>query len=156
MTIAVPITRVGFAFVPKSDGGILTANLNLPVGTSLNQTNAATRKMEQYLLRSRSQAHLDQRGQRQQSGHRSATSGLTVTLIHKKPRAGIDDLVSQYQAATRQTAPGARIDTLTGRRPAKRPRRHRPTSVWRWPRRARRCWKRGTALWCACSVRTPC
>ena len=50
LTIAIPIGKVGFAFVPKSDGGILTASLTLPVGTSLGQTNRATRQMEAYLL----------------------------------------------------------------------------------------------------------
>ncbi|AWN24588.1 AcrB/AcrD/AcrF family protein [Deinococcus irradiatisoli] len=114
VSLAVPITRVGFAFVPKSDGGILTADLNLPVGTSLGQTNAATRKMEQYLL---SQPDVKLVSTSVGSGSLQGTgaqrSGLTVTLIDRKLRPGIDELVSQYQAGLSKALKGVPIDTLT-------------------------------------------
>ena len=114
LTIVIPITRVGFAFTPKSDGGILTASLNLPVGTSLDQTNAATRKMEAYLL---SQPEVKLVSTSVGSGSQQATgansSNLTATLIPKAERPNIDDLVVKYQAGIRAALKGVNVDTLT-------------------------------------------
>ncbi len=113
-TIAIPIGKVGFAFVPKSDGGILSASLSLPVGTSLDQTNSATRKMEAYLL-----AQKDVRlvstsvGSGSSQGTGANGSTIDVTLTDKKLRPGIDDLVDRYQQGLKKVLAGVPIDTLS-------------------------------------------
>ena len=114
ISIVIPITRVGFAFTPKSDGGIVTADLNLPVGTSLGQTNAATRKMEAYLLTQPEVKLVSTSvGSGSQQGTGAQQSGVTVTLIPKDERPGIDELVLRYQTGLRKALSGVNIDTLT-------------------------------------------
>ena len=113
-TIVIPITRVGFAFTPKSDGGILTADLNLPVGTSLDQTNAAARKMEAYLLAQPEVRLLSTSvGSGSSQGTGANKSGLTATLIPKDERASIDELAVKYQAGIEKALSGINVDTLT-------------------------------------------
>ncbi len=114
LTIAIPIGKVGFAFVPKSDGGILTASLTLPVGTSLGQTNRATRQMEAYLL---AQPEVKLVSTSVGSGGTQGTganrSAVTVTLIPKAQRPGIDDLVAQYQSGLKKALSGVAVETLS-------------------------------------------
>uniref|UniRef100_UPI0025E28A4C efflux RND transporter permease subunit n=1 Tax=Deinococcus sp. TaxID=47478 RepID=UPI0025E28A4C len=114
VSIAIPITKVGFVFTPKSDGGIITADLGLPVGTSLGQTNAATRKMEAYLLTQPDVKLVSTSvgsGSRQGSG--AQQSGLNITLTDKTTRPSIDELVTRYQTGIKKALTGVTLDTLT-------------------------------------------
>ncbi|GAA4019391.1 efflux RND transporter permease subunit [Deinococcus rubellus] len=113
-TIAIPIGKVGFAFVPKSDGGILTASLTLPVGTSLDQTNLATRKMEEYLLAQKDVKLVSTSvGSGSSQGTGANGSAITVTLIDKKLRPGIDSLVANYQVGLKKALSGVTLETLS-------------------------------------------
>ncbi|GHF37284.1 HAE1 family hydrophobic/amphiphilic exporter-1 [Deinococcus metalli] len=89
---------VGFAFTPKSDSGIVTVDLSLPVGTDLDATNRLTRRLEDALL-ARPEVRLLETsvGASGQIGGANANeSGLTATLVNKGERAPIDELIAEY------------------------------------------------------------
>ncbi|AFD26223.1 efflux RND transporter permease subunit [Deinococcus gobiensis] len=104
---------VGFGFVPRSDSGIVAVNLELPSGTTLSTTDALTRQIEQKLL-----AHPEVRlvqssvGRGQQALSTSSNvATLTVTLVGKEARPGIEELTTRY---TRELQPlAARVPGTT-------------------------------------------
>ncbi|MEW6420437.1 MAG: efflux RND transporter permease subunit, partial [Deinococcota bacterium] len=51
LSVPLAMRGVGFSFVPKSDSGILTVNLELPSDTALARTNALTAQVEADLLK---------------------------------------------------------------------------------------------------------
>lgn len=100
---------VGFAFTPKSDSGVITVDLSLPVGTDLAATNRVTAQLENTILAHREVRLLETSvGSGGVLGGSNANeSSLTVTLTDKANRAPIDDLITGY---TRELAPiAARI-----------------------------------------------
>ncbi|GGN41074.1 efflux RND transporter permease subunit [Deinococcus daejeonensis] len=89
---------VGFAFTPKSDGGIVNVNLSLPVGTDLNATNRVVAQLEDALLK-RPEVKLVETSVGAGNGVSGASANeatLTVTLIDKVERPAIDTLIEQY------------------------------------------------------------
>ncbi|MEF2280443.1 efflux RND transporter permease subunit [Deinococcus sp. YIM 134068] len=113
-SVPLAMRDVGFAFVPRSDGGILTVDVELPTGTSLATTNALTARIEDNLL-GREEVRLVQTtvGAGGFTGGTNAnTSALTLTLVPKEERPGIDALASRYATdLTRLAAsvPGAEV-----------------------------------------------
>ncbi|MDO4245437.1 MAG: efflux RND transporter permease subunit [Deinococcus sp.] len=90
---------VGFAFTPKSDSGIMTVGLTLPVGTPLSVTDDLTRQIEDKLL-AQPEIKLVQTASGsggQLGGANANTSDLTLTLIPREERPGIDDLTERYR-----------------------------------------------------------
>lgn len=108
------VRGVGFSFVPKSDSGILTVDLDLPVGTELSRTNALTARLEANLLR-RPEVRLVQTsvGAGGVLGGTNANSAsLTVTLSPKGERPGGEVLTARYAADLGRiaaTVPGADV-----------------------------------------------
>ena len=89
---------VGFAFTPKSDSGIVTVALTLPVGTDLETTNRVTRRLEDALL-ARPEVRLLETSvgaSGQLGGANANESSLTATLVDKGQRAPIDELIEGY------------------------------------------------------------
>ncbi|CAM4334932.1 efflux RND transporter permease subunit [Deinococcus marmoris] len=120
--------KLGFAFVPQTDSGILNVDLNLPVGTDLATTNALTRQIEEKLL-AREEVRLVQTSVGSGSlvgGNSANASSLTLTLIPKEERRGLDLLSAEYRTllaplvanrpgaeltvASQQTGPGGSAD----------------------------------------------
>lgn len=105
---------VGFAFTPKSDSGIMTVDLKLPVGTDLQVTNRVTSQLEAALLQ-RPEVRLVETSVGSGNGVTGANANqaaLTVTLIDKAERPGIDALVESYSALLNPTAariPGSEL-----------------------------------------------
>lgn len=99
LSVPFAMKNIGFAFVPKSDSGLLTVDITLPVGTSLGTTNALTSEVESKLL-----AHKEVRLVETSvgsggvfGGTGSNISSLTVTLIEKKDRPDIELLTEGYR-----------------------------------------------------------
>jgi HAE1 family hydrophobic/amphiphilic exporter-1 len=105
---------VGFSFVPQSDSGILTAELELPTGTELARTNAVTARLEANLLE-RPEVRLVQTSVGAGGvlgGTNANTASLTVTLVDKGERPGIETLAERYAADLRNltaNVPGAEV-----------------------------------------------
>ena len=100
LSVPLALRGLGFSFVPSSDSGILTVNLTLPPGTALAQTNALTGQIEDKLL-AREEVRLVETA----VGSGSATGGnnpnratLTVTLVDRAERPGIQALLEGYRA----------------------------------------------------------
>lgn len=95
---------LGFAFVPSSDSGIATVSLTLPVGTPLSVTDELTRQVEDKLL-ARPEVRLVQTASGssgQLGGANANTSDLTLTLVPRSERPGLDELLERYR---RELAP---------------------------------------------------
>ncbi|WP_272976381.1 efflux RND transporter permease subunit [Deinococcus geothermalis] len=98
LSVPLALRGVGFSFVPKSDSGILSVEVELPAGTDLARTNALTARIEADLLR-RPEVKLVQTsvGAGGVLGATNAnTASLTVTLVDKAKRPGIDTLTARY------------------------------------------------------------
>ncbi len=127
-SVALIAPRLGFAFVPQTDSGILNVDLTLPVGTDLATTNALTRQIESRLL-AREEVRLVQTSVGSGSlvgGNSANASGLTLTLVPKEERAALDVLSAEYRTllqplvvnrpgaeltvASQQTGPGGSAD----------------------------------------------
>ncbi|GAA5448110.1 multidrug resistance protein MdtC [Deinococcus depolymerans] len=109
---------VGFAFTPKTDSGSLDVSLSLPVGTDLDTTNRVTREIEDTLLARREVRLIETSvGAGQATGGNNANeSALTVTLIDKADRPGIDALVEAYSRTLTPIAdrvPGSTLSVAT-------------------------------------------
>ncbi|MCP2015432.1 HAE1 family hydrophobic/amphiphilic exporter-1 [Deinococcus sp. HSC-46F16] len=108
------LRNIGFAFVPQSDSGLLTADLELPPGTELSRTNALTARLEENLL-ARPEVRLVQTsvGAGGVTGGTSAnTASLTVTLAPREERPGIEALTASYArdlSALAAGVPGAEV-----------------------------------------------
>ncbi|GMA14787.1 efflux RND transporter permease subunit [Deinococcus metallilatus] len=128
LSVPLAMRGVGFSFVPKSDSGILTVDVELPAGTDLARTNALTARVEADLLR-RPEVSLVQTSVGAGGvlgGTNANTANLTVTLVDKAQRPGIETLTARYardlskiagavpgaevRVATEQTGPGGRYD----------------------------------------------
>ncbi|MFC4638450.1 efflux RND transporter permease subunit [Deinococcus hohokamensis] len=114
LSVPLSLRGVGFAFTPKSDSGLLSVDLSLPVGTSLAVTNRLTGEVEAALL-ARPEVRLVEASVGRGgglSGNGANLSTLSVTLVPKDERAGIDDLSAAYlrtlQALTARV-PGAEV-----------------------------------------------
>lgn len=113
-SVLIPLRTLQFTFTPRSDGGTVSVNLTLPPGTSLNETNTVTRRLEEYLLR-RPEVRLVSTtvGSGGFLGSASAQSAsLNVTLTDKAERASVFDLVERYRADlenTLRSVPGANL-----------------------------------------------
>ena len=97
-SVVIIAPRLGFAFTPQTDSGILNVDLTLPVGTDLATTNALTRQVEDRLL-AREEVRLVQTsvGSGSLTGGSSANAAsLTVTLVPKEERPDIDTLTTRY------------------------------------------------------------
>ncbi|WP_309570596.1 efflux RND transporter permease subunit, partial [Deinococcus sp.] len=118
MSAPLALRGVGFAFTPKTDSGLLTVDLSLPVGTDLSTTNRVTRQIEDVLL-ARKEVRLVETSvgaSGQVGGSNANESSLTVTLIGKAERPGIDELVGEYNAAlapVAATIPGSDLKVGT-------------------------------------------
>lgn len=92
------LKTVGFSFVPKSDSGILTVDVELPRGSTLSATNALTAQIEDRLLAKDEvqlvQADVGTGGTMTGAGSHLAT--LNVNLLPKEERAPIADLITSY------------------------------------------------------------
>lgn len=100
-SVPLAMRGIGFAFTPKSDSGVLTVGLSLPVGTDLATTNRVTQQLEDVLL-ARKEVRLVETsvGAGGVLGGSSANeSALTVTLVGREERPGIEELVAQYSRA---------------------------------------------------------
>lgn len=100
LTLPLALRGVGFAFTPKSDSGIMQIGLTLPVGTPLAVTDRLTRDIEARLFK-HDEIRLIQTsaGSAGQIGGANAnTSDLTLTLVPKEEREGIDILTEKYRA----------------------------------------------------------
>ncbi|GGO24953.1 efflux RND transporter permease subunit [Deinococcus humi] len=98
-SVAMIAPRLGFAFVPQTDSGILNVDLKLPVGTDLATTNALTRQIEDRLL-ARDEVRLVQTSVGNGSlvgGNSANASSLTLTLVPKEERAGLEALSAEYR-----------------------------------------------------------
>ena len=102
VSVVLPMRRVGFSFTPKSDNGALSVNLSLPPGTSLNATDAVTRRLERTLL---NQSEVKLLSTTVGSGgpfggaSKAQNASLDVTLIPKAQRASAENLAERYQTA---------------------------------------------------------
>ncbi|MDV6375591.1 efflux RND transporter permease subunit [Deinococcus arenicola] len=100
--------KLGFAFVPQTDSGILTVDLTLPVGTDLATTNAVTRQIEDTLL-AKKEVRLIQTSVGSGSlvgGNSANASSLIVTLLPKEERPAIDVLSAGYRKALQPLVAG--------------------------------------------------
>ncbi|KEF33269.1 multidrug transporter [Deinococcus sp. RL] len=108
------LRTVGFSFVPRSDSGILTADLELPPGTDLARTNALAARLEENLL-ARPEVRLVQTSVGAGGvlgGTNANAASLTVTLVPRKDRAPIETLTARYArdlAALAAGVPGAEV-----------------------------------------------
>ncbi len=108
------LRSVGFSFVPKSDSGLLTVQVELPRGSSLDATNALTARVEDALIAKPEvklvQADVGSGGPL--AGARSNESNITVNLSPKEERPGVQDLVERYRtelAPLAAAVPGAEV-----------------------------------------------
>ncbi|MBZ9713556.1 efflux RND transporter permease subunit [Deinococcus multiflagellatus] len=98
LSAGLALRGVGFAFTPQTDSGSLTVDLDLPTGTDLQTTNRLTRQVEENLL-ARPEVRLVQTSVGAGSltgGNNPNAASLTVTLIPKSERPGIETLVARY------------------------------------------------------------
>ncbi|THF68936.1 efflux RND transporter permease subunit [Deinococcus sp. Arct2-2] len=105
-SVPIAMRNVGFAFTPASDSGILTVDLELPVGTDLTTTNGLTRRIEENLL-ARPEVRLVQTSVGSGGalgGSNANSSSLTVTLIPKAQRDSIEVLNARYLQALQPVA----------------------------------------------------
>lgn len=114
-SVVLPMRRVGFSFTPKSDSGALSVNLSLPPGTSLDATNAVTKRLERILL---DQSEVKLLSTTVGSGgpfggaSKSQNASLNVTLIPKAQRQSAETLAERYHAALQKqlaNVPGASL-----------------------------------------------
>ncbi|SEJ15649.1 hydrophobic/amphiphilic exporter-1, HAE1 family [Deinococcus reticulitermitis] len=112
LSVPLALRGVGFAFVPNSDSGIMTVGLELPTGTPLATTNALTSRIEDRLL-ARPEVRLVETSVGSGGvlgGANANTAALTVTLVERAEREGIDTLIERYRrdlAAVTSRQPGA-------------------------------------------------
>ena len=106
LTAPLALRGVGFAFTPKTDSGVMTVTLSLPTGTDLTTTNRLTRQIEDRLLASPNVRLLETSvgAGSATGGNNASESALTVTLIERAERPGIEELVTQFN---RELAPVA-------------------------------------------------
>ncbi|WP_291424631.1 efflux RND transporter permease subunit [Deinococcus sp.] len=109
---------IGFAFTPKTDSGLLTVELTLPTGASLAATNTVTTRIEDKLLAhpevKLAGASVGSGGPMTGSG--SNLSSLTVTLVPRAERKGIEELIEQFRAELQplvQQYPGTELTIST-------------------------------------------
>ncbi len=91
--------RLPFNFTPKQDSGIMTLIFELPKGTTLSETNALVKPVEDYVL-TRPEVDILQTtvGSSANSGTGSAERAtLSVTLKPKGTRPPIDDVIALYR-----------------------------------------------------------
>lgn len=114
LSVPLALRGVGFSFVPRSDSGILSVDVELPTGTDLARTNALTARVEDDLLR-RPEVRLVQTSVGAGGvlgGTNANTASLTVTLVDREERPTIDALLPRYAADLRRlvaTVPGAEV-----------------------------------------------
>ncbi len=114
VSVAVVLPRLSFAFTPKSDSGIISVSLDMPVGTGLSGTNAAAHQLEAYLLAQPEVKLVSTNvGAGSQVGTGANQSRLQVTLIPHSERADIDTLVDRYTPALKKALGNTEVDTLT-------------------------------------------
>ncbi|GAA5513557.1 multidrug resistance protein MdtC [Deinococcus carri] len=128
LSVPLAMRGVGFSFVPKSDSGILTVDVELPTGTDLARTNALTARLEADLLK-RPEVRLVQTSVGAGGvlgGTNANQASLTLTLVPKGERPDIDTLSARYsrdlsrlaasvpgaevRVASEQTGPGGSYD----------------------------------------------
>jgi HAE1 family hydrophobic/amphiphilic exporter-1 len=98
------LPRIPFSFVSDSDNGVMQVNLNLPAGTSLDQTDKLARQMETFLLR-QPEVKTVQSTVGLAGGGIAATrperARANVTLIEKNERESSQKLAVKYQSEIR-------------------------------------------------------
>lgn len=107
VSFALVLPKLGFAFTPKSDSGVVNVSLSLPAGTGLSETNAATHKLEAYLL-SQPEVKLVST-----SVEQGSQSNIETTLVDRSQRADIDSIIAKFSSALKKTLAGTQVDTLT-------------------------------------------
>ncbi|WP_081909005.1 efflux RND transporter permease subunit [Deinococcus sp. YIM 77859] len=114
LSVPLALRGVGFSFVPQSDSGILTVEVELPAGTDLARTNALTARIEANLLK-RPEVRLVQTSVGAGGvlgGTNANTATLTVTLVDREERPGIETLTARLARDLQplaQTVPGAEV-----------------------------------------------
>ncbi|WP_019588087.1 efflux RND transporter permease subunit [Deinococcus apachensis] len=114
LSVPLALRGVGFSFVPRSDSGILSVDVELPVGTDLARTNALTARVEDSLL-NRPEVRLVQTSVGSGGvlgGTNANRASLTVTLVDRAKRPPIDTLIARYAADLGRLAaplPGAEV-----------------------------------------------
>ena len=106
---------LGFAFVPKTDSGLINVAVTLPAGSSLSATNALTGQIEDKLLAHQEvklvQASVGRGGALSASG--SNVANLDVTLTPKGERPHTDDLSARFLKELEPLAAGIPGTTIT-------------------------------------------
>ncbi|MBZ9750220.1 efflux RND transporter permease subunit [Deinococcus sp. HMF7604] len=103
LSAGLAVRGLGFAFVPQTDSGSLSVDLELPTGTDLNTTNRLTGQLEDNLL-ARPEVRLVQTSVGSGAltgGNTPNSASLTVTLVDREARPGIEVLVARYLAQLR-------------------------------------------------------
>jgi HAE1 family hydrophobic/amphiphilic exporter-1 len=95
------LTRLGFTFTPRSDESQAQVTLKLPPGSSLQETNAATKQLENYLLARPEVKQIATTVGASSGGLSSATESgratLSIDLVGIEEREGIFTLMPKIQ-----------------------------------------------------------
>ena len=90
LSLFVVLPTMPFAFTPNSDNGRLQVRVDPPSGTSLQATDRTASRVEAY-LRARPEVQLVQ------TSTNADASTISVHLVAKEERPGVDALVTQYR-----------------------------------------------------------
>ncbi|MFN8509325.1 MAG: efflux RND transporter permease subunit [Deinococcaceae bacterium] len=93
--------KIPFNFTPKQDSGIVNLIVELPKGTALSETNTVIKQIENYLLGRPEVDLLETRvgaSVNASSGGSAERAQMTLNLIPKTEREGIDALLVRYRS----------------------------------------------------------
>ncbi|WP_045234077.1 efflux RND transporter permease subunit [Deinococcus pimensis] len=119
-SVIVPLRTVGFSFTPDSDSGSFGVELTLPAGTSLAQSDAVARRLEDFLLR-RDEVKIVSTtvgsGGPFGGARDPQNTSMNVTLVDKTERPSLTKLIPQYEAAFKgfvKDIPGSNVVVAAG------------------------------------------
>lgn len=116
LSVGLLLPKLGFAFTPKTDSGTVMVSLEMPAGSDLSETNAATHKLEAYLL-AQPEVKLVST-EVGQGGGGSVSSGSTqssieATLVSKQQRGDLDSIIAKYTPELNKAISGFKGSSLT-------------------------------------------
>jgi len=109
---------IGGEFIAKGDRGQFIVQLELPKDASVEQSNQATRKVEQYLSKQPAVERLITTvGQTSEDGFGASQSTaykseVTVMLIDQSKREGVDIYAAKTKTELRKLLPGVKVKTI--------------------------------------------
>jgi HAE1 family hydrophobic/amphiphilic exporter-1 len=100
-TLVVIGPQIPFNFVPDADGGSVSLNLDMPAGTSADETNAGAARVENYLMKQKevSAVQMSISGSGSGAGFGATSASFTVQLIDVTKRAPVNSLTAKWRKA---------------------------------------------------------